>query len=59
MTVAAPGSNAKPNRRTMEALARREKLVKAYVKEGMNEQEAKERAQKEMRDNDKGDWRRG
>lgn len=59
MTVRSPGTNAPLHRRTQKALERKEKLIAQYVAEGMTEAEATERAQAEMRDNDKGDWRRG
>jgi hypothetical protein len=55
----APGSNSKPNRRATKALERRAVLTRKYVAEGMDEAAAQARAQKEMRDNGKGDWRRG
>ena len=59
MTVRASGTNSPLRRRTSKALARRAELVAKYVAEGMDEEAATERAQREMRENDKGDWRRG
>jgi hypothetical protein len=59
MTARSPGTNAPLLRRTAQALKRRELLIAQYIAEGMTEDEASERAQAEMRDNDKGDWRRG
>jgi hypothetical protein len=55
----APGSNNKPNRRATKALERRAILTQKYVDAGMDEVAAQAKAQKEMRDNGKGDWRRG
>ena len=43
----------------MAALKRRDTLVEKYVAEGIERKEATDRANKEMRDNNKGDWRRG
>ncbi len=59
MTVRSSGTNSPLRRRTEEALKRRADLIARYVAEGMTEAEAAERAQNEMRDNAKGDWRRG
>ncbi|MGC6331566.1 hypothetical protein ACNI3R_19000 [Rhizorhabdus sp. FW153] len=59
MTVRSPGTNAPLHRRTEKALERKAALVARYLEEGMTEEEATERAHAEMRDNGKGDWRRG
>jgi hypothetical protein len=59
MGMNTPGSNHPPNKRTMKAIKRRDDLVARYVAEGMSKEAATERAQKEMRNNEKGDWRRG
>ena len=57
MTTHAPGSNAPLHNRERKALKRREELTAQYVAEGMTEENAKLRAQNEMRDNARGDWR--
>ena len=49
----------RPRRRTKRALQRKQVLVEKYVVEGMSRADAEARAQTEMRDNEKGDWRRG
>lgn len=59
MTVRSSGTTSPLRRRTQNALKRRSELIKRYMGEGMSEEEATERAQNEMRDNEKGDWRRG
>lgn len=59
MTTRAPGSNAPLHSRDKKALKRLEELTANYVAEGMTEEDAKQRAQKEMRDNPRGDWRAG
>jgi hypothetical protein len=43
--------------RTQKAEKRLETLVAKYVAEGMSADEAKAKALKEMRDNERGDWR--
>jgi membrane carboxypeptidase/penicillin-binding protein len=59
MTPRAPHTNHPLRRREKRALERRDELIKKYIDEGLTELEAQERAQVEMRDNPKGDWRRG
>ena len=59
MTVRSPGTGVPLRRRTEKALKRRAELIESFVAEGMTEEEASELAQKQMRDNDKADWRRG
>lgn len=59
MTVRSPGTGAPLRRRTEQALKRKEQLIAEMVAEGLTEAEATELAQKTMRDNSKGDWRRG
>ena len=59
MTVRSTGTSAPPRRRTTKALERKAALIEQYVAEGLSHDEATERAQNEMRDNAKGDWRRG
>ncbi len=59
MTTRAPGSNAPPRNREKKALTRLEELTANYVAKGMTEEDARQRAQKEMRDNTRGDWRAG
>lgn len=59
MSVRAPGSNAPLRRRTKKGLERLKKLTSKYVAEGMPEAEAKTRAQAELRDNPRRDWRAG
>lgn len=48
-----------PARRTVKALERHHVLVERFIAEGMDRETAIERAYVEMRDNGKGDWRRG
>ncbi len=55
MTIHPPGSHS----RESKALQRKQALIDKYVAEGMSAEAAAKRAQAEMRDNDKGDWRRG
>lgn len=43
----------------MKAMERKNALIAKYVDEGMEPEAAAEMAQQEMRDNGKGDWRRG
>ena len=59
MTVSAPGSNAHLRNRDEKALKRLEKLTEQYVADGMPEKKARQRAQVEMRDNSRKDWRGG
>lgn len=59
MTMKSPGTNAPLHRRTEDALKRKAEFVARLVAEGMTEEDAAERAHAEMRDNGKGDWRRG
>ncbi len=59
MTARAPGSNAPLHNREKKALKRREELTAKYVAGGMTEEDAKQRAQNEMRDNPRRDWRTG
>jgi hypothetical protein len=47
----------KPTGRTIGALERLDKLTAKYVAEGMSAPEAKAKAQAEMRDNNRRDWR--
>jgi hypothetical protein len=54
-----PGTNHPLHRREKKALALRDELVKKYQAQGLSHKDALDRAQKEMRDNNKGDWRRG
>lgn len=54
-----PDTNHPLQRREQQALKRRDELVKKYEAEGLTHDAALDRAQKEMRDNAKGDWRRG
>lgn len=49
----------RPRERTRKALLRKRALVETYIAQGMTQAEAETRAQSEMRDNPKGDWRRG
>jgi hypothetical protein len=55
----AEGTNHPLRGRDAKALRRRNELAKKYMAEGMSEEDALARAQEEMRDNAKGDWRRG
>ena len=59
MTPRAPKTNSPLRRRESRALERRDELIKKYMDEGLTEAEAQTRAQAEMRDNPKLDWRRG
>jgi hypothetical protein len=59
MTVPASKSNSPLRRRTEKALKRLEVLAKKYETEGMTKRAARAKAQKEMRDNTRGDWRDG
>jgi hypothetical protein len=59
MTIRSTGTNAPLHRREANALRRKKALIEQYVAEGMDYPAAVERAQAEMRDNAKGDWRRG
>jgi hypothetical protein len=59
MTPRAPKTNHPPRRRERRALEQLDELTKKYVDEGLNEAEAAARAQAEIRDNPKRDWRRG
>lgn len=59
MTARTPKSNSPLHRRERKALKRLEELTAKYVAEGMTEGDAKRRAQGEMRDNQRGDWRAG
>lgn len=54
-----PVPRPKPRRRTKKALVRKDVLIKKYVADGLNEEEAEVRAHAEMRDNPRGDWREG
>jgi hypothetical protein len=49
----------RPTGRDVTALARLDELTKEYVAGGMDEVAARQRARAEMRDNNRGDWRRG
>jgi hypothetical protein len=59
MSVRATGSNAPLHRREKKGLARRDMLVEKYINEGLSHEDATERANKEMRDNQSSDWRKG
>ena len=59
MTPRAPQTNHPPRRRAKRALERRDELIKKYVDEGLTEAEAEARAQVELLDNPKRDWRSG
>ena len=59
MTTRAPGSNAPLRNREKKGLKRLEELTAKYAGEGMTEEDAKQRAQKDMRNNPRGDWRAG
>jgi len=59
MTVRAPGSNAPLRRREQKAVKRLAELTAKYVAEGMSEADAKKRAQEEVRENPRKDWRAG
>ena len=59
MTARAPGSNAHLRDRDEKALKRLKKLTAQYVADGMPEKKARQRAQIEMRDNSRKDWRGG
>lgn len=49
----------KPTGRAIGAMERRDKLAEQYVAQGMSPEDARQRAQMEMRDNALMDWRRG
>lgn len=57
MTAPAPRSNAPLRSGVKKALKHLEVLTEKYVAEGMSEEDARQRAQKEMRDNPRKDWR--
>jgi hypothetical protein len=59
MTARAPKTNSPLRRRERRALERQDELTKKYMDDGLTEAEAQARAQAEMRDNPKRDWRRG
>ena len=59
MTPRAPNTNHPLHRREKRALERLDELIKKYMDEGLTEVDARTRAILEMRDNPKGDWRRG
>ena len=59
MTPRAPHTNHSLRRRENRALERRDELINKYTREGLTQDHAQERAQKEMHDNPKRDWRRG
>ena len=59
MTTRAPGSNAPLHNREKKALKHLRELTAKYMTEGMTEKDAKQRAQKDMRNNPRGDWRAG
>lgn len=59
MTVRATGTNAPLHKREQKALKRLKKLADKYISEGMNPEEAEEKAREEMRKNNRGDWRDG
>jgi hypothetical protein len=49
----------RPTGRAIGAMERRDQLAEKYVTEGMSPEDARHRAQMEMRDNALMDWRRG
>lgn len=49
----------KLSRRTQKALERKKKLIERYINEGLSPEEASKKADVEMRDNPRGDWRAG
>ena len=59
MTVRTDKSNAPLRNRTKKALKRLDQLAEKYEAEGMSKADARKRAQEEMRENQRGDWRAG
>jgi hypothetical protein len=59
MGARAFGSNSQPRREEKKALKRRKELAAKYMANGMTEEAANQRAQLDMRDNSRRNWRKG